>query len=73
MVNSNTPGYLAITYSIAKKEFEIASLYLSDTYQYVPIDLHYYIHTAQTILAELAHVMQDFINIIENSGQPEKK
>lgn len=73
MVNSETPGYLATTYSIAKKEFEIASLYLSDTYQYVPIDLHYDIHTAQAILAELAEVMRGYIEIIENSGQPEKK
>lgn len=73
MVNHTTPGYLATTYSIARKEFEIASIYLSDTYQYVPIDLHYDIRTAQAILGQLAQVMQDFINNIENSGQPEKK
>lgn len=73
MVDYTTPGYLATTYSIAKKEFEIASIYLSDTYRYVPIDLHYDIRTAQTILAKLAQVMQDFINNIENSGQPEEK
>lgn len=73
MVSGTTPGYLATTYSIAKKEFEIASLYLSDTYQYAPIDLHYDIHTAQALLAELAEVMQGYIETIENSGQPEKK
>lgn len=73
MVNSETPGYQAGIYSIAKKQFEIASLYLSDTYPYVPVDLHYKIHNARALLAELAQVMQDFINNIENSGQPEKK
>lgn len=73
MINAETPGYLKLTYSIAKKEFEIASMYISDTYQYVPKDLHYDINTAQTILLELAQIMQDYINIIENSGQPEKK
>lgn len=60
-------------YTIAKKEFEIASLYISDTYNYIPIDLHYDVRTAQAILAQLAQVMQDLINNIENSGQPEKK
>ena len=59
-------------YTIAKNELEIASLYLSDTYNYVPIDLHYDIRTAQSMLAELVQVMQDLINNIENSGQPEK-
>lgn len=59
-------------FTIAKKEFEIASLYLCDTYNYVPIDLQYDIRTAQKILSELAQVMQDLINNIENSGQPEK-
>lgn len=73
MVDSTTPGYLTTIYSIAKKEFEIASIYLSDTYKYVPDDLHYDIHTAQEILIELSQVMQNFINNIENSGQPEKK
>lgn len=73
MVSSATPGYLATAYSIAKKEFEIASIYLSDTYKYCPIDLHYDIRTAQNILAELAQVMQDYINDAKNSGQPEKK
>ena len=58
-------------YAIAKKEFEIAYLYLSDTYKYVPIDLHYDIRTIQAMLTELAKTMQDLINI-ENSGQPEK-
>lgn len=60
-------------YTIAKKEFEIASLYLSDTYNYVPSDLHYDIRTAQSMLAELAQVMQDLIDNTKNSGQPEKK
>lgn len=60
-------------YSIAKKQFELASLYLSDTYMNVPTDLYYDIRTAQKIIIELAHVMQNFINNIENSGQPEKK
>lgn len=60
-------------YAIAKKEFEIASIYISDTYKYVPIDLHYDIRTAQSILEQLAQTMQDLINNIENSGQPEKK
>lgn len=60
-------------YTIAKKEFEIASIYLSDTYKYVPNDLHYDTRTAQSILEQLAQVMQDLINNIENSGQPEKK
>lgn len=73
MVSSETPGYLTTIYSIAKKEFEVASIYLSDTYKYVPIDLHYDIRTAQKIIIELAQVMQDLINNIENSGQPEKK
>ena len=73
MINADTPGYLKTIYTIAKKEFEIASLYISDTYQYVPADLHYDIKTAQALLAELAKVMQDYINNIENSGQPEKK
>lgn len=73
MVSSETPGYLTTIYSIAKKEFEIASIYLSDTYKCVPIDLHYDIRTAQKIIIELAQVMQDLINNIENSGQPEKK
>lgn len=59
-------------YTIAKKEFEIASLYLSDTYNYVPIDLQYDVRAAQAILVQLAQVMQDLINNIENSGQPEK-
>lgn len=59
-------------YTIAKKEFEITSLYLSDTYNYVPIDLQYDVRTAQAILVQLAQVMQDLINNIENSGQPEK-
>lgn len=72
MVSSETPGYLTTTYSIAKKEFEIASIYLSDTYKYVPIDLHYDIRSIQMVLNELAQVMQDLINNIENSGQPEK-
>lgn len=73
MISESTPGYLATTYSIAKKEFEIASMYLSDTYQYIPLDLHYEVHTAQAILEELAKVMQDFIDTTKNSGQPEKK
>lgn len=60
-------------YTIAKKEFEIASLYLSDTYDYVPIDLQYDVRTAQAILVQLAQAMQDLINSIENSGKTEKK
>lgn len=60
-------------YTLAKKEFEIASLYLSDTYNYVPRDLHYDIRTAQKNINYLAQVMQDLITYIENSGQPEKK
>ena len=59
-------------YTIAKKEFEIASLYLFDARNYVPEDLHYDIHTAQEVIVNLVHVMQDLINNIENSGQPEK-
>lgn len=59
-------------YTIAKKEFEIASLYLSDAHNYVPVDLYYDLGTAQNIIIALAQVMQDFINNIENSGQPEK-
>ena len=59
-------------YTIAEKEFEIASLYISDTYNYAPVDLHHDIRTAQEILSELAKVMQDFINEMKNSGQPEK-
>ena len=58
-------------YTIAKKEFEIAYLYLSDTYKYVPIDFHYDIRTIQAMLTELAKTIQDLINI-KNSGQPEK-
>lgn len=59
-------------YSIAKKELEIASLYLSDAYNYVPVYLYQDLGTAQEILTELSQVMQNFINNIENSGQPEK-
>lgn len=73
MDNTMTKRILVNEYTIAKKEFEIASLYLHDTFNYVPLDLHYDIRTAQTILTELAMTMQDLINNIENSGQPEKK
>lgn len=73
MVSNETPGYLTKIYSIAKKDFEIASIFLSDAYKYAPNDLHYDIHTAHRIIIELAQVMQDFINITENSGQPEEK
>lgn len=73
MVNIETPGYLELIYTIAKKEFEIANMYLSDTYQYVTPDLHLDISKAQTILQGLAEVMQDRIDNIKNSGQPEKK
>lgn len=60
-------------YTIAKKEFEIANIYLSDTYKYVHQDLHHHIRNAQEILNVLARAMEDQINLIENSGQPEKK
>lgn len=72
MISIQTPGYLELTYTIAKKEFEIASMYLSDTYQYVTPDLHLEISKAQTILDGLSEVMQDRIDKIKNSGQPEK-
>lgn len=59
-------------YTIAKKELEIASLYLSDAYNYVPVYLYQDLGTAQEILTELSQVMQNFIDNTKNSGQPEK-
>lgn len=79
MDNVTTPCYSESTYitktkyTIAKKEFEFAGTYLSDTYQYAPKILHPKINEVQEMLARLSQVMQNMIDIIENSGQPEKK
>lgn len=73
MIDCTTPGYLETIYTIAKKEFEIANIYLSDTYRYVPEDLYYDIRITQETIAQLAQAMQDLIDNIKNSGQPEKK
>ena len=60
-------------YTIAKKEFEIAYMYLSGTYSHVPEELHYDIRTVQKTLEQLALIMKDLMTSIKNSGQPEKK
>lgn len=63
-MNKTAERITALEYNIAKKELEIASLYLSDAYNYVPIDLYQDLRTVQENLAELAKVLQDFINAI---------